>query len=36
MKMRFMTLAAAIVAVGIMASCSSDSKKANQRKVLKN
>lgn len=34
MKIRFMTLAAAIVAVGIMASCSSDSKKGQPKKSI--
>ena len=32
MKIRFMTLAAAMMAVGIMASCSSDSKKSQPKK----
>ena len=34
MKIRFMTLAAAMIAVGIMASCSSDGKKNQSKKSL--
>ena len=34
MKTRFITLAAAMIAVGIMASCSSDGKKGQPKKSI--